>query len=179
MTTTLIPRNGQYLSPMEVITRMQTAFAYVETSEEGAHAQVLAWMDQLAFVVDEVRSAAVDEYMAQLEHFQYAARFVHFGHNLGSDGVLLSLLMIPHQPLIIDAHGDDEETWYLIYCCAGALGYEVFEPETPAVELRVDPKGTGQFAPAAKEENRTPSPMPLKKRAEAKDYQGRSMFRQN
>ena len=179
MTTTLIPRNGSYLSPMEVITRMQAAFAYVETSEEGAHAEVLAWMDQVAFVLDEGRCAAVDEYMAQLERFQYAARFVHFGHDLGSDGVLLGMLMIPHQPLIIDAHGDDEETWYLIFCCAGALGYEVFEPETETVEPRIDSGDTGKYAAAAQGEEGVPSPVPLGKGAPARDYERRALFRQN
>jgi hypothetical protein len=179
MTTTLIPRNGQYLSPMEVITRMQTAFPYVETSEEGVRAQVLAWMGQLAFVVEEGRSAVIDEYMAQLERFQYAARFIHFCHDLGSDGVLLSMLMIPHQPLIIDAHGEDEETWYLIFRCAGVLGYEVFEPETETVELGMDPRSRAEYPTAVKDESTVPSPAPFTKRADAKDYQRRTLLRQN
>jgi hypothetical protein len=35
--TRLVPREGErYLSPMEVITRVQAEFAYVEASEEGA-----------------------------------------------------------------------------------------------------------------------------------------------
>lgn len=177
MTTTLIPRDGQYLSPMEVITRMQDAFAYVETSEEGARAQVLAWMDQLAFA-EEGRSAAVEEYMTQLERFQYAARFIHFGHNLGSDGVLLSMVMVPHQPLFIDTHGDDEETWYLIFRCAGALDYEVFEPEIETVEPSLDFSGTAEYA-AAQKGNALPSPASLNKGAGARDYQRRSLFRQN
>jgi hypothetical protein len=146
--TTLIPRNGRYLDPMEVITRMQDAFAYVETSEEGARAEVLAWMDQLAFVEQEGRNVAVEEYVAQLEHFQYAARFVHFGDNLGSDGVLLSMLMIPQQPLIVDAHAEDEETWFLIFRAAAALDYELFEPEI-AAEAKPDGEGAREYAAAA------------------------------
>ena len=62
--TTLIPRD-RYLDPMDVIRRMQDAFAYVETSEEGAHAQVLAWMDQLSFVMEQGRTAAIDQYTCE------------------------------------------------------------------------------------------------------------------
>ena len=132
--TTLIPRNGQYLSPMEVIRRLQPEFAYVEISEEGARNHVLTLIDQFKCAAEEERAAAVDEYIGQLERFQDAARFVHFGNDLGSDGVLLSMLMIPQQPLFLDAHGEDEETWFLIFRCAGVLGYEVFEPESAAAE---------------------------------------------
>jgi hypothetical protein len=128
---------------------MQAAFAYVETSEEGARAQVLAWMDQLAFVVEEGRTPAVEEYMAQLERFQDAARFVHFSHNVGSDGVLISMLMIPHQSLIVEVHAEDEDTWFLIYRAAAALDYEVFEPQTVAAEAKPDSAGTGEYAAAA------------------------------
>jgi hypothetical protein len=129
--TTLMPRNGGcYLNPAEVIERMQAEFAYVETSEEGARNHVLAWLEQLAFVTQTGRTAAADLYVNQLERFQDEARFVHFGDDLGADGVLLSMLMIPQQPLIIDAHGEDEETWFLIYRCAGVLDYEVFDPES-------------------------------------------------
>ena len=175
---TLIPRDGaRYLDPMEVIRRMQDAFAYVETSEEGARAHVVTWMVQLAFVREEGRTAAIDEYMAQLEHFQYAARFVHFSDNMGSDGVLLSMLMVPQQPLIIDGHDEDEQTWYLIYRAASALNYEVFEPEIETVEPALDFSGY-EYA-ARKEPIGAPSPAPLRKAPEAKDYEHRALFRQN
>ena len=145
-----MPRDGgRYLNPKEVITRTQAVFAYVETVEEGARNHVLAWMDQLAFVTEGGRTAAVDEYMGQLERFQDAARFVHFGDDLGSDGVLLSMLMIPHQPLIIEAHAQDEETWFLIYRCAGALEYEVFEPAGVEVEAGADANAASAYAAAA------------------------------
>jgi hypothetical protein len=174
--TTLIPRD-RYLDPMDVIRRMQDAFAYVETSEEGAHAQVLAWMDQLSFVMEQGRTAAIDEYMAQLEHFQYAARFIHFSDNMGSDGVLLSMLMVPQQPLIIDGHDEDEQTWYLIYRAAAALNYDVFEPEIETAEPALGFDGDAYAAP--KEEIRAPAPAPLRKAPEARDYQRRALLRQN
>jgi hypothetical protein len=127
--TTLMPRiGGRYLNPKDVITRMQAEFAYVETVEEGARDHVHVWMDQLAFVAEKGRTAEVAEYMVQLERYQDAARFIHFTDDLGSDGVLLSMLMIPHQPLIIEAHDQREATLALIYRCAAALDYEVFVP---------------------------------------------------
>ena len=178
MTTTLIPRNGTYLSPMEVITRLQPAFAYVETTEEGAGEHVMAWIDQLSFVSDPAGSGLVEEYIGQLEHFRYAARFVHFGDDLGSDGVLLTMIMVPNQPLIIDAHGADEETWYLIFRCAGALGYDVFEPEIETVESNVN-LAAARHPTGEKQQHHLASPMPLKKDAGAKDYERRSLFRQN
>jgi hypothetical protein len=165
---------------MEVITRLQPVFAYVETTEEGAGNHVLEWIDQLSFVAEPGRTGAVGEYIDQLERFQYAARFVHFGDDLGADGVLLTMIMVPHQPLVIDAHGDDEETWYLIFRCAGVLGYDVFEPEVETVEPVPDLKRTPEYAAAVKEESTVPAPAPLAtKRADARDYERRSLSRQN
>jgi hypothetical protein len=43
--------------------------------------------------------------MVQLERFQDGARFVHFGDDLGGDGVLLSMLMIPHQHMPLRLEG--------------------------------------------------------------------------
>src|SRR5688572_30611119 len=125
--TTLMPRDGcRYLKPEEVIARMQKAFAYVETTDEGARDHVAAWMEQLAFVTEEGRTAAADHFMEQLERFQDAARFIHFGNDLGANGVLLSMLMIPHQPLTIEAPDRGAATLALIRRCAATLEYEVF-----------------------------------------------------
>lgn len=147
---TLMPRVGsRYLTPIEVIRRVGAAFAYVETTEEDARKHVLEWMSQLAFVAAEGRAAADDNYLAQLEQLQDAARFVHFGDDLGSDDMLLSMLMIPQQPLIIEAHAQDEETWVLIYRCAAALEYEVFEPESVEVEAGTDAYAASAYAAAA------------------------------
>ena len=147
---TLMPRaGGRYLTPIEVIRRVEGAFAYVETTEEDARAQVLEWMNQLAFVTAEGRAAADDKYLAQLEQLQDAARFVHFGDDLGADGVLLSMLMIPQQPLIIEGHAQDEETWFLIYRCAAALDYEVYEPESVEADAAADARAAPAYAAAA------------------------------
>jgi hypothetical protein len=147
--TRLVPHEGErYLNPMEVITRVQDEFAYVEASEEGARDYVLACVDRLAFPAEDGRAAedervaAAGRYAVQLERFQNAARLVHFGDDLGADGVLITLLMIPRQPLIIDStpHDWDEETMVLILRCAVALDYEVVWDD--AVEGTVQPDAT-------------------------------------
>jgi len=148
--TTLMPRNGgRYLNPMDVIVRMQAEFAYVETVEEGARNHVAAWLDQLAFVGADGRTAAVEDYRDQLERFQDAARFIHFGDDLGNDGVLLSMLMIPHQPLLIEAHDEREATLALIYRAARALDYEVFEPAGVEGDAALAANGPAEYAAAA------------------------------
>jgi hypothetical protein len=148
--TTLMPReDGQYLKPGEIITRMQATFAYVETTDEGARERVAAWLEQLAFVGDEGRGAA-DQCLEQLEQHQDGARFVHFGNDLGADGTCLSMLMIPHQPLIIEGHGADDQTVALIYRVATALGYEVFAPGSEVPEAKIESsKAAGEYAAAA------------------------------
>ncbi|MBI3915448.1 MAG: hypothetical protein HY322_00375 [Betaproteobacteria bacterium] len=160
--TRLVPRKGgRYLSLMEVITRVRAAFAYVEASGEGARDYVLACVDRLAFPADDGRTAvdgqaaedgrvaAAGSYAVQLERFQNAARLVHFGDDLGADGVLISLLMIPRQPLIIEAHGEDEETRVLIYRCAAALDYEVVSDDAAVGDARPDAAYAGSYAAAA------------------------------
>ena len=141
--------SGQYLKPVDVIARMQKAFAYVETTEEGARERVAAWLEQLAFVTEGGRSADADTYIDQLEQLRDAACFVHFGNDLGADGMCLSMLMIPHQPLTIEGHGADEKTWTLIYSAAHALGYEVFAPESVEAEAKMDSNDRGDYAAAA------------------------------
>jgi hypothetical protein len=151
--TTLMPREGgRYLTPIEVIRRVGAAFAYVETTEEDARAQVLQWMNQLAFVTAGERAAADDDYLAQLEQFQEAARFVHFGDDLGGDGMLLSMLMIPHQPLIIEhpSGAQPEETQALIARCAAALNYEIIEQRNVAAEAAANARSDSKYtAPRA------------------------------
>lgn len=126
----LMPRvGGRYLAPIEVVKRVEAAFAYVETTAEDTRKQVLEWMNQLAFVAAEGRAAADDNYLAQLEQLRNSARFVHFGDGLGGDGMLSSMLMIPQQPLIIEhpSNVQPKETQALIARRAAALGYQIVE----------------------------------------------------
>ena len=147
--TTLVPRSSRrYLDPAEVVARMQAAFEYVEITEEGARSHVAAWMQQLVFVSEEGRADA-DRLMDQLEQSQDAARFIYFGNDLGADGMCLSMLMIPHQPLIIEGHGMDGQTLALIANAAAALGYQLFEPESEKAATRRNTREFGDYAAAA------------------------------
>jgi len=147
---TLIPRSGRrYLDPKDVIARMQATFAYVEITEDGARDHVAAWLGQLAFVTEKGRRADADRLMDQLEQSQNAACFIHFGNDLGADGICLTMLMIPHQPLIVEGHGTDEQTLALIDNAATALGYEVFEPGNQRTEAKAVSVGTEDYAAAA------------------------------
>ena len=147
--TTLVPRNGRrYLDPADVIARMHATFSYVEITEEGACDHVAAWLQQLAFVTQEGRADA-DRLMDQLEQSRDAACFIHFGNDLGADGMCLTMLMIPHQPLIVEGHGTDRQTLALIENAAAALGYEVFEPESVKAETRKEPQDRRKYPRAA------------------------------
>jgi len=144
---TLVPRSGRrYLDPADVIARMEATFSYVEITEEGARDHVAAWMQQLAFVTEDGRCGDAHRLIDQLEQSQDAACFIHFGNDLGADGLCLSMLMIPHQPLIIEGHGTDGQTLALIENAAAALGYELFEPESEKAATHRD---THEYAAAA------------------------------
>jgi len=154
---TLVPRvRGRYLAPIEVVRRVGAAFAYVETTEEDARKQVLELMSQLAFVAAEGRAAADDDYLAQLDRLQDAARSVHFGDDLGSDDMLLSMLMIPQQPLTIEhrSDGHPEETQALIARCAKALDYEIVEQGNVAADAAADARSDSTYATAPPPERR-------------------------
>ena len=130
MTAALAPRTGErYLYPTEVIGRMKSAFAYVETSEEGAREKMLEWMSQLAFVAADGRTGECDADLDRLEQLQDAALYVHFGDEVGDDATLLSMFVVPTQPLFVDPLTEDckGKAAPLIERCAAVLGYEVVE----------------------------------------------------
>ena len=131
---TLKPRpGGRNLDPEEMIRRMRAArFAYVETSSEGARAlaaQTLEWMNRRAF----------NDNPAQQEGLAEAALFVHFGDDLTSEGTLLSMLLIPGQPLIIEysPQTPQDGSRALIARCARVLNYDIVAQ--PATRERMAP----------------------------------------
>ena len=132
---TLKPRpGGRYLDAEEVVRRVRAAgFAYLETSSEGARQQALEWMKQRPFVAAAGRSAADNDYRAQLERLEEAVLFVHFGDDLLSEGALVSMLLVPGQPLLIECspQAPRDGMHALIARCAKVLGYEIVEqPDT-------------------------------------------------
>ncbi|MBI3915444.1 MAG: hypothetical protein HY322_00355 [Betaproteobacteria bacterium] len=148
----LMPRaGGCYLSRFEVIKRVTAAFAFAETTEEDARRHVLEWMNQLMFVASDGRAAADDDFLAQLERHQDDARFVHFGDDLGGEGTLLSMLVIPDQPLMIE-HAmqlPQEAVDALVARCAAALDYVVAGAGGAEDEVRPDASYPGPYAAAA------------------------------
>jgi hypothetical protein len=130
MTATLAPRHGErYLNPLEVIGRMEAAFGYVETSEEGAREKMQQWLSQLAFVAADGRTEECDADLDRVEQLQDAALYVHFGDEVGNDATLLSVFVVPTQPLFVDPLTKDDQgrAAPLIARCAAALGYELTE----------------------------------------------------
>lgn len=128
MTSALAPRVGdRYLYPTEVIGRMKSVFAYVEASEEGTRARMQEWMSQLAFVVADGHAVECHADLDRLEQLQDAALYVHFGDDLGSDATLLSMFLVPAQPIFVDPLTEHEQgrAAPLIARCAAALNYEV------------------------------------------------------
>ena len=124
-----------------MIRRVRAAgFAYVETSSEGARKQALEWMNQRAFVAAAGRSATDNDHLAQREESAEAALFVHFGDDLVNEGALLSMLLIPGWPLLIERspQAPREGTRALIARCAKMLNYDIVEP--PATQESVAPR---------------------------------------
>jgi hypothetical protein len=127
---TLAPREGdRYLHPAEVIDRVKAAFAYVETTDDGARAELLEWMSQLAFVAADSRDVAYDNDLARLEQLLDAAVYVHFGDDIGNDAALLSMLLVPGEPLFIEESTQlcEKRVRALLEHCAAALGYDILE----------------------------------------------------
>jgi hypothetical protein len=141
----LRPRpGGQYLDPDRVIRRVEaacacSACAYVETSSRGAREQALDWMHQPAFMAAAGRSAADNGYLAQREGIAEAALFVHFGVDLTSEGALLSMLLMPGHPLLIEYSPQTPRDGMraLVARCAKALNYDIVAP--PATQESVAP----------------------------------------
>ena len=135
---TLRPRpGGRQLDPNEVIRGVKmacanAACAYVETSSEGAREKALEWMNQPAF----------NDNLAHREEIAEEALFVHFGDDLASECALLSMLLIPRQPLLIEysrqAPGDG--TRALIARCARVLGYEIVEQRNTKENVAPQPQ---------------------------------------
>jgi hypothetical protein len=87
------------------------------------------WMSQLTFVTADGHASACDEDLDRLERFQDAALYLHFGDDVGDDATLLSMFIVPTQPIFVDpiTGNDKQKAAPLIERCAAALGYEVVE----------------------------------------------------
>jgi len=126
MIAALTPRNGgRYLLPAEVIGRLKSAFAYAETSEKDARG--CWWMSELLFIAADGRGEEYDADLARWESLQDGALYFHFGDELGDDATLLSMFVVPAQPIFLDPLTAHEKAAPLIERCAAVLGYRVVE----------------------------------------------------
>ena len=126
----LSPRTcGHYLCPPEVVRRLKREFAYVETSDEDGQRLVLEIIQQLV-ALRHAGAACIDaKYLAHLEQVQERAIVVHFGDDLTSDASLLSVPVVPEEPLIVEyaSPGHQQSLRPLVARCAAVLEYDMVE----------------------------------------------------
>ena len=126
----LIARDGhRYLSPRVVVTRLESEFAYVESSEEDGRRHVRGLVRQLQSI-KQIGDIPVDsEHLERLKKAQNGAIYVYFGDDPSSETAYLSAAIIPGEPLFFDyssrAHEQAAQT--LLLRCADVLGYELVE----------------------------------------------------
>jgi hypothetical protein len=120
---------GRYLSPVDVVRRLESEFAYVETSEEDARRHVRELIQQLLTIRRAGQVPVDEQYLARLDRIEDRAICVHFGDDLGSDTALLSTPVLPEEPLFFEysSHAHREATVSLVARCAAALGYDIVE----------------------------------------------------
>ena len=126
----LCARDGhRYLSPRVVVTRLESEFAYVESSEEDGYRHVRGIVRQLQ-AIKQIGDIPVDnDYLERIKRAQNGAIYVYFGDDPSSETAYLSTAVIPGEPLFIDyasrAHEQAAQT--LLLRCADVLDYDVVE----------------------------------------------------
>ena len=126
----LFARDGhRYLSPRVVVTRLESEFAYVESSEEDGRRHVRGIVRQLE-AIKQIGDLPVDsEYLERLKRAQSAAIYVYFGDDPSSEIASLSTAVIPGEPLFFDysSRAHEEAAQTLLLRCAEVLDYDVVE----------------------------------------------------
>jgi hypothetical protein len=124
-----IRNGGRYLSPRLVVSRLESAFAYVEVDEEYGHRHVGGIIRQLRKMAAMGLMPVDNEYLERLKGAQRSAIYVYFGDNPGSELACLSAAVIPGEPLYFDypspAHAEAARP--LLIRCAEVLGYDIVE----------------------------------------------------
>lgn len=126
----LFARDGhRYLSPRVAVTRLESEFAYVESSEEDGRRHVRGIVRQLQ-AIKQIGDIPVDsEHLERLKRAQTGAIYVYFGDDPSSETAYLSTAIIPGEPLFFDyssrAHEQAAQT--LLPRCADVLGYDLVE----------------------------------------------------
>lgn len=124
----LVTRGGTYYHcPSAVVKRLESAFAYVETSEEDARRHVLEIIEQLQALKQAGKDSVGHGDLIRLETIQDAAIGVCFGDDLTSDLALLNTYVIPGEPLLFEysSPAHQEAARPMLRRCADVLGYEI------------------------------------------------------
>jgi hypothetical protein len=131
----LLPANGyRFLSPLRVVARIESEFAYVESDDEEGRRYVETMIDEIRSNRRGRTRESDDERIAQLEGLKNKAVHVRFGDDPGSEDGHLSLTVVPGEPLIVvfDPGANAAEIQSLVKRCAKALGYSIIRPSTDA-----------------------------------------------
>lgn len=124
----IIPRNGnRFHSPLLVVKRLQTEFAYVEADEAVGRRHVTAMIKELE---SEIGGRANSIHRRRLEYLSQVkdrAVYVHFGDDPGSETEYLCTVVIPGEPLVFEyesiAH--QRAVRSLLARCAQILEYDI------------------------------------------------------
>jgi hypothetical protein len=124
----LVARNDQhFFSPLVVVNRLGSEFAYVEADEAAGHRHVLEIMSQLDASKGNRRTLVYDERRERLDSVKDRAVYVHFGDDPSSETEYLCTVVIPGEPLVFQYESAAHESgaWLLLKRCAKVLGYDI------------------------------------------------------
>ena len=134
----LVPVNGhRFLSPLLVVMRLASAFAYIEADEALGRRHVLEMMKQLVPSRHGRRHPTHDERVAHLDKVKDRAVYVHFGDAPSSETDYLCAVVIPEEPLVFEYESAAHERAArpLLRRCAKILGYDIVE--APAEDVAI------------------------------------------
>lgn len=124
----LVPTNGHpFLSPLVVVMRLSSEFAYIEADEATGHSRVEEIIRQIESRSRRNKDALLAERLEQLEKVKDRAVHVCFGDDPGSDTGYLCAVLIPGEPLIFEYESAEHEAAVqpLLTRCAKVLGYGI------------------------------------------------------
>jgi len=118
-----------YLSPREVVNRINAVFAYVEASEDEGREHVRDVVAQLQSMMKEGAIPQDRQYLAHLKRVQDQAIYVYFGDNPGAENECLGTAIIPGEPILFDYASPEHEqaARHILERCAIVLGYDINE----------------------------------------------------
>ena len=124
----LAPVNGHaYLSPLVVVMRIASEFAYIDADEKAGCDAVADIIRKIEVGNRRGRDPLLAERIEQLERVKDRAVHVCFGDNPGCDKSYLCAVVIPGEPLVFeyDSLEHEQAVQPLLQRCAHILGYSV------------------------------------------------------